>query len=126
MSRYDHCAKNWSQICLKGKKLGVEAQGPTEGSNHRIAEALESFISVDNSRVWITMGELAQFKDVHIIVPPNFNKAMYKDAASRFARKSKEANTLCRYVKDPERKMETTSAGRALGSLTSGTVSVNQ
>ena len=57
----------------------MEAKGLAEGSNDRITEALESFISVDNARVLVTMGEMTQFKDVHNIVPPN--KAMCKDAA---------------------------------------------
>ena len=63
----------------EGNKLAV-VQGFTESRKNRLAEARESFIAVDNTRALVTMGELAQFKEVHRIVPPNFNKANYEDA----------------------------------------------
>ena len=52
----------------------MEAKGLAEGSNHRITEGLESFISVDNARALVTMGELAQFKDVHKIEQGNVQR----------------------------------------------------
>ena len=36
---------------------------------------LKTFMSEDNARAQETMGELTQFKEVRIIVLPNFNKA---------------------------------------------------
>ena len=50
---------------VKGNKLGVEVKGLTEKSKERLAEPLATFISVENARVLVTMGELAQFKEVH-------------------------------------------------------------
>ena len=66
---------------IKGTKLGVEVQDFTESIKERLAGALATFISVDNARALVTMGELAQFKDVHEVVSPSFNKEVYKDAA---------------------------------------------
>ena len=47
-------------------------------SKNRLAAALETFISVDNARALVTMGELAQFKEVHKIVLPTINKEVRK------------------------------------------------
>ena len=45
-----------------------------------LGEALGTFISVENERDLVTMSQRVQFNEVHKIVPPNFNKAMFKDA----------------------------------------------
>ena len=62
----------------KHKKLGVEVKGSPESSKERLAEALATFISVDNTRSLVTMGELAQFSEVHKVVLPSFDKEVYK------------------------------------------------
>ena len=106
----------------------MEAKGLAEGSNHSITEGLESFISVDNARALVTMGELAQFKDVHKNRTRQCTKMQqWLKGSQRFAWKSKERKySFCGYGKDPEWKMETSSDGGGLGCLMSGTASVSQ
>ena len=52
----------------------VAVKGFTDSSKNRFAEGLESFISVDNRRAFVTLGELAQFREVDRIVLPSFSK----------------------------------------------------
>ena len=59
---------------VNGKKLGVKAQGFTEGSREKLAEAPATFISVDNTRALDTMGELGHFKVVRKVVLPKLSK----------------------------------------------------
>ena len=42
---------------------------------------MESFIAVDYASALATMGELAQLKEVHKVVP-KFNKAVYESAGA--------------------------------------------
>ena len=68
------------KLVQNGNKLGVEVKGIPESSNHRLADAFATFISVDNAGALVTMGELAQFKEVHKIVFFNFYKEVRKNA----------------------------------------------
>ena len=44
-------------VCVsKLVTVGVNVNGLTEGSREKLAEALETFISVDNARALVTMG----------------------------------------------------------------------
>ena len=43
-------------------------------SKNRLAQVLKLFIAMDTERALVTMGELAQFKELHTTVPPYFNK----------------------------------------------------
>ena len=45
---------------VKGKKFGVTVKGQTEGRREQLAEALATFISVDNARDLVTAGEVGQ------------------------------------------------------------------
>ena len=56
--------------------LGVEVKDLAESCQERLAEA--SFISVDHARALITVGELAQLKEVHIVALPSFDKEVYR------------------------------------------------
>ena len=74
---------------------------------------------MDNASVLVIMGELAQLKEVHKIVPPNFDKATKwlkekKEVLNGSPGRASNAKTLCGLVKDPERKLETTSDGGGL------------
>ena len=42
---------------LEGNKLGVAVKGLTESRKNRLAEALEAFISVDNARALVSVGQ---------------------------------------------------------------------
>ena len=44
----------------------------TESCKGKMAEAPATFISVDNARALVTVGELVRYKEVHDIVLPNF------------------------------------------------------
>ena len=68
------------KLVQNGNKLGVEVKGIPESSNHRLADAFATFISVDNAGGLVTMGELAQFKEVHTIVFSNFHTGVRKNA----------------------------------------------
>ena len=46
----------------------------------RLADALATFISVDNARALVTMAELALFKEVHKVTSPSLKKEVYTDA----------------------------------------------
>ena len=70
------------------------------------------------------MGELAQFKEVHRIVPPNFNKANYEDAERGRRRRGVLAlrpeeqgwqQLFCEHAMDPERTMVTVFDGGGTG-----------
>ena len=63
---------------IKGNQLGVEVKDLTESRKDRLAEALLTFISVDNAVALVTMGELVQFKEVRKGVLPSFR--WYGDA----------------------------------------------
>ena len=54
---------------MKGNKLGVVVKGSADRSENRLAEAL---IAVDNARALVT-----RFREVHKIVPPNFNEETF-------------------------------------------------
>ena len=81
------------------------------------------------------MGDLAQFKEVHKIALPRFNKEVCTEAAvigaeeevlTPLPEEQETQKTLCGYVEEPERKMRTTLDGGGLGSAVPGTISVNQ
>ena len=65
-----------------GHKLGVEVKGVNESSKNRLAEALATFVSVDHVGALVTMGDLAQFQEVHTVVLPRFNKEVREDGKS--------------------------------------------
>ena len=46
----------------------MEVKGLTERSRRKLAEALEIFISVNNVRALLTVGELGRCKEVHDMV----------------------------------------------------------
>ena len=48
-----------------------------------VSRALATFVSVDKARALVTMGELAQFREVLKIVLPSFSKDVSKDAGGR-------------------------------------------
>ena len=52
----------------------MEVKGLTESSRRKLAEAQATFISVDNVRALVTLGELDRYKEVHEIVLPKFDK----------------------------------------------------
>ena len=45
-----------------------------------MAEALQSFVPPEKARASVLLGEVAQFKEVHKIVLPSFNKLLHKEA----------------------------------------------
>ena len=49
-------------------------KGLTESSEETRADALATFITGDNARALVTMGELAQFKQVHHFVFAKFQQ----------------------------------------------------
>ena len=63
---------------VNGNKFGVKAKGLTEGSREKLAEALATFISLDNARALVTMGDLGQYQEVHEVVLPKFSEE-YQD-----------------------------------------------
>ena len=62
---------------MQGNKQGVVVKALVGSSKHVLAEALKLFIAVDNARALVTMCALAQWREVHQIVPPNFNKFFF-------------------------------------------------
>ena len=68
---------------VNGKKLGVKAQGFTEGSREKLAGAPATFISVDNTRALDTLGELGQFKVVRKVVLPKTQQGVRRWVCSR-------------------------------------------
>ena len=104
---------------IKGNKLGVEVKRPYRKQSEQTCGCFVVVHFGGEARAFVTMGELAQFKEVHKTVPPNFNKAIYKDAEvvggeeilTIRPEEQMFAKTLCGYVKDPERCMETVSDG---------------
>ena len=45
---------------VEGNNFGVEVKGLSESSKSRLAEALATFISIDDVRALVTMGELGR------------------------------------------------------------------
>ena len=66
-----------TNLLKKGNRFGVEVKGLTEGSREKLAEALATVISVNNTLV--TMVDLGQFQEVHEVVLPNISEE-YKGA----------------------------------------------
>ena len=66
-------------ILMKGDKLGVEVGALTESSEEKLAEALVTIL-VNVLEYWLPWARLAQFKQVHNMLLPNFNKKVHKDA----------------------------------------------
>ena len=93
---------------IKGDEFGVEARGLVKGSKEELAEALATFIFVDNARAFVTLGELARFQEAHRVLLPNFNKQIHKRAEviERGSSPGGTTNTkaLREYVEDPKRK----------------------
>ena len=57
------CFAEISVIKMKGSSLGVVLKSFALSSKIRLVEALKLFIAVDNTRAFVTMGELAQFRN---------------------------------------------------------------
>ena len=75
---------------VKDNKLGVQLKLVIESSKGKLAEALATFISADNVRAQITMGELGQYKEVREEVLPKF----IKEFTEAMAMKEEEVLTL--------------------------------
>ena len=56
-----------------GNNFGVKVKGFTDDSRENLVDASATFISVDNIRAFVTMGELGQCKEVQ--------KRSYKNCA---------------------------------------------
>ena len=99
------------------------------GSSKHIsnAEAFKLFIAVDTARASVTMCELAQLKEVHQIVPPNFNKRQFFFGKAHLCvrrrrcpdvqpGRARDAKAVRGYVNNPERRMEASVDAGALDS----------
>ena len=91
-------------------------KGLVGSSKHINAEALKLFIAVDTARALVTMCELAQLREVHPIVPPNFNKKVFCKAHLCVRRRrcpdvqpgrARDAKAVRGFVNNPERRMAT-------------------
>ena len=73
---------------MQGNRNGVVVRSFVESSKNKLSESLTLHISVEIARKVVTMGMLAQFREMHKIVVPSFNQRV--------------AKTLWEYAKDPE------------------------
>ena len=64
---------------MKANKFGVQVKGLTEGSREKLAEALATFVSVDNAKALVTVGKLGQHKAIREVVILKFSEE-YQDA----------------------------------------------
>ena len=64
---------------IKGNKIGVEVEGRAESSRNILAVACESFFSVDSARASVTIGELAQLKEVQQMCAGMFYQRSLKE-----------------------------------------------
>ena len=91
------------KLVQNGTKLGVEVKGILESSNHRLADAFATFISVDHAGALVTTGELAQFKEVHTIVFSNFHTEVFHTEVRKNAEVIEGEEAMILFRKSRER-----------------------